>query len=271
MFDETGVFIAACQHGFILVLCDMVKSGNLSVSLLLNLHNVYLIWVCSAKYGLAVTQKLLHTLGDDITVGYDIGCAFASTINSSVLLHDQAKLKHLWMLVPAFHGYAHTHACQLSWNPLYIPGVGLEDFETAEHIFLQPLHVMHWPSIGIRQLSSGPLFGTSMPTSVRILFACILNKPDTLVTQASFFWITTSKNCQLYQHCNLLLTWCLHNLTDTDFIQFYNEEKMYLASLQLPPANSQAISYVEALEKFESAEWVLHIHSKLECENFFSR
>jgi hypothetical protein len=29
MFDETGVFIAVCRHGFLLVLCDMVKSGEL--------------------------------------------------------------------------------------------------------------------------------------------------------------------------------------------------------------------------------------------------
>jgi len=74
-------------------------------------------------------------------LGYDIGCAFASTINSSVLLCDQAKLKHLQMLVPAFHGHAHNCACQLSWHPLYIPGVGLEDFETAERIFSQSNHL----------------------------------------------------------------------------------------------------------------------------------
>ena len=29
IFDETGVFVAACSHGFILWLADMVKSGEL--------------------------------------------------------------------------------------------------------------------------------------------------------------------------------------------------------------------------------------------------
>ena len=29
MYNETGIFIAACCHGFVLVLCDMVKSGEL--------------------------------------------------------------------------------------------------------------------------------------------------------------------------------------------------------------------------------------------------
>jgi hypothetical protein len=29
MFAETGLFIAACRHGFVLVMCDMIKSGEL--------------------------------------------------------------------------------------------------------------------------------------------------------------------------------------------------------------------------------------------------
>ena len=31
MFVEAGVFVAVCQHGFLLVLCDMIQSGELSV------------------------------------------------------------------------------------------------------------------------------------------------------------------------------------------------------------------------------------------------
>ena len=29
MFCETGVFLAACRHGFILLICDMIQSGEL--------------------------------------------------------------------------------------------------------------------------------------------------------------------------------------------------------------------------------------------------
>lgn len=29
MFVESGIFISVCRHGFILVLCDMVQSGEL--------------------------------------------------------------------------------------------------------------------------------------------------------------------------------------------------------------------------------------------------
>ena len=31
IFDETGIFLALCQHGFALVIADMVMSGELSV------------------------------------------------------------------------------------------------------------------------------------------------------------------------------------------------------------------------------------------------
>lgn len=94
-----------------------------------------------AKYALAITDKMLDTLGDDLGSGYDIGCAFAATLKSSPLLREKARSSRLRMLVPAFHGHAHNRACQLGWHPLYIPGVGLEDFETCERVFSQSNHL----------------------------------------------------------------------------------------------------------------------------------
>jgi hypothetical protein len=32
IFDETGIFLALCRHGFVLVVVDMVQSGELSVA-----------------------------------------------------------------------------------------------------------------------------------------------------------------------------------------------------------------------------------------------
>jgi len=32
VFDESGIFLATCHHQFVLVGCDMVRSGELSVS-----------------------------------------------------------------------------------------------------------------------------------------------------------------------------------------------------------------------------------------------
>ena len=34
IFDETGIFLALCRHGFVLVVVDMVRSGELYVFLL---------------------------------------------------------------------------------------------------------------------------------------------------------------------------------------------------------------------------------------------
>ncbi|KIO01172.1 hypothetical protein M404DRAFT_28898 [Pisolithus tinctorius Marx 270] len=67
VFDETGVFIAVCRHGFCLLIADMVQSGEQS------------------KYALAVTSKPLDTFGSDLGGGYDIGCRFKTTLASSVL------------------------------------------------------------------------------------------------------------------------------------------------------------------------------------------
>jgi hypothetical protein len=29
VFDETGIFLALCRHGFVLLVADMVRSGEL--------------------------------------------------------------------------------------------------------------------------------------------------------------------------------------------------------------------------------------------------
>ncbi|TDL13896.1 hypothetical protein BD410DRAFT_691017, partial [Rickenella mellea] len=61
MFVESGLFLVACRHGFVLLMCDMIRSGEL------------------AKYPLAIVNKLLEVYGPNISCGYDIGCAFSIT------------------------------------------------------------------------------------------------------------------------------------------------------------------------------------------------
>ncbi|KAG6895482.1 hypothetical protein C0992_001058 [Termitomyces sp. T32_za158] len=67
IFDETGIFAAACRHGFILWLVDMIRSSEL------------------AKYPLAIIAKLLEILPPGFLMGYDIGCVFEGTIDRSSL------------------------------------------------------------------------------------------------------------------------------------------------------------------------------------------
>ncbi|KAI6028091.1 hypothetical protein EDC04DRAFT_2869158 [Pisolithus marmoratus] len=99
IFDEAGIFMAVCRHGFSLVVTDIVQSGE------------------QAKYPLAAVSKLLDAFGEDLAGGYDIG-----SLNYT-------------SLVLAFHGYAHRCLCQLRFLARYIDGMGLEDLEGCEHMF----------------------------------------------------------------------------------------------------------------------------------------
>ncbi|KAJ3751717.1 hypothetical protein EV360DRAFT_56461 [Lentinula raphanica] len=116
VFDESGVFVSACRHGFVLWICDMVRSGEL------------------AKYPLAMVGKALKTFGPKWVMGYDIGCTFGGTIVSSSLA-EEFKAQDCRTCVNAFHGYSHNALCQQSNHPVNITGMGLEDLETLERLF----------------------------------------------------------------------------------------------------------------------------------------
>lgn len=91
--------------------------------------------VCSAKYPLAITNYMLDTYGDDIGIGYDVGCTFSQLIRNSPLVSAKAEASRLHVIVNSFHGYAHNRICQLEHHPLYQQGFGLEDLETMERVF----------------------------------------------------------------------------------------------------------------------------------------
>ncbi|KAG1836694.1 hypothetical protein DFJ58DRAFT_846843 [Suillus subalutaceus] len=116
LYDETGIFLAVCRHGFCLLIADMVQSGEL------------------AKYPLSIVAKLLDAFGTDLGSEYDIGCQFKTTLDNSALGPLTRSLNHT-CLVGAFHGYAHEHLCQLYHLTTYVSGLGLEDLKTCECTF----------------------------------------------------------------------------------------------------------------------------------------
>ncbi|KAJ7073352.1 hypothetical protein B0H15DRAFT_806803 [Mycena belliarum] len=118
MYDETGFFPALCRHSFVLIVVDMVKSGEL------------------AKYGFAVTHHLMCVLGE-IGLGYDIGCKYDKMVRAHPGLSKLAADTHFRALVGAFHGSAHKRKCQLKNLTTYVRGVGTEDLETCECFFLK--------------------------------------------------------------------------------------------------------------------------------------
>ncbi|KAJ7054564.1 hypothetical protein C8F01DRAFT_1162020 [Mycena amicta] len=116
LYEETGIFAAFCRHSICLVLCDMVRSVELS------------------KYGLAVTAHLLKTLGCYL-LGYDIDCKFLKWAFTHPLVGPLAEEYAFISIVGAFHGTGHHRSCQLGNLPLYLKGLGLEPLENAENIF----------------------------------------------------------------------------------------------------------------------------------------
>ncbi|KAI0040617.1 hypothetical protein FA95DRAFT_1502561 [Auriscalpium vulgare] len=116
MFAESGIFLASCRHGSVLLICDMIKSGEL------------------AKYPLAVVDKLMEVYGADIACGYDIGCVFSKTLATSSL-GPRAAAERFRFVVGSFHGHAHNRGCQLHWHPRYVKGMGQANFEGCERVF----------------------------------------------------------------------------------------------------------------------------------------
>ncbi|KDQ59363.1 hypothetical protein JAAARDRAFT_110941, partial [Jaapia argillacea MUCL 33604] len=122
IFACSGIFVAVCRHSHLLTMCDMVRSGELM------------------KCPLAICNKMLEVYGSDLCLGYDIMCKFSKTIAGSSI-GPQAKELCLAGVVPAFHGYVHNRGCQVNWHPLYVDGVGIEDFEECEQTFAQSNHL----------------------------------------------------------------------------------------------------------------------------------
>ncbi|KAG1860775.1 hypothetical protein F4604DRAFT_2035060 [Suillus subluteus] len=116
IFKKSGIFITVCRHGFLLTICDMVRSGELM------------------KYPIASVKKLMDVFGSNILYGYDIKCAFEKILLRSTL-GDSAKRLNVQGVVPAFHGHAHNRLCQLQHHSKHKLGAGLEDFETCERVF----------------------------------------------------------------------------------------------------------------------------------------
>ncbi|KAJ7759684.1 hypothetical protein B0H14DRAFT_2634389 [Mycena olivaceomarginata] len=101
-----------CRHGHVVIMCDMIRSGELM------------------KYPLVMVKSLLDQYGADIGLGYDI-----------ISLGVSVTAMRMQGVVPAFHGHAHNRACQIGWHPLYVDGVGLEDFEECERTFAKSNHL----------------------------------------------------------------------------------------------------------------------------------
>ncbi|KAJ7738548.1 hypothetical protein B0H14DRAFT_3097444 [Mycena olivaceomarginata] len=109
MYDETGIFPALCCHGFVLVVVDMVQSGELS------------------KYGFAVLSHPISMLGE-VTMGHDIGCKTAKMVKAYPRLGPLAAKNNFKSIVRAFHCLGHGRLCSICNMSMY-------DCENCESYF----------------------------------------------------------------------------------------------------------------------------------------
>ncbi|EGO05004.1 hypothetical protein SERLA73DRAFT_43591 [Serpula lacrymans var. lacrymans S7.3] len=115
IFDETGIFLALCCHGFSLIV-DMVQSGEL------------------AKYPLAVVKKLWDVFGNGLAGWFDINCKFKKhALEEFPWCTCKGTQPHL----PSryFHGHTHRHLCQLDHLATYTKGLGLKDLKGCKQAF----------------------------------------------------------------------------------------------------------------------------------------
>jgi hypothetical protein len=92
------------------------------------------------KYPLAMVKWLLDQYSADIGLGYNIMYAFFKTLKRSSM-GARVTAMRFQGVIPAFHGHAHNRACQFGWHPLYVEGVGMEDFEECERTFSKLNHL----------------------------------------------------------------------------------------------------------------------------------
>ncbi|KAI0368482.1 hypothetical protein BV20DRAFT_923732, partial [Pilatotrama ljubarskyi] len=116
LFTITGIFVCLCHHRDCLVMCDMVKSRELM------------------KYPLAIIDKLTQVYGGDIKVGYNVACTLDKILRRS-LIGARVVALNITGVVPSFHGHSHNRQCHVDWHPLYMDGVGKENFEGCERCF----------------------------------------------------------------------------------------------------------------------------------------
>ncbi|KAH7904735.1 hypothetical protein BJ138DRAFT_1106572 [Hygrophoropsis aurantiaca] len=232
VYDESGVFIAACRHRFVLVACDMIRSGEL------------------AKYPLAVVNELLTVYGKDGGCAYDIGCAFAKTLSNSSL-GQRARASNFKMMVGAFHGHAHNRKCQLEWHPTYIKGTGHSEGEGCEHIFSSSNNL----APGTRHASS---FHRHQAMEEHFAFW----DADKYASLSNFLRnhyreaLTAIRTLET----ELATIKATYNLSDDDFLTFFAQEKIYLNGLQQPPVKDRLnVRYVEILDELGRCrtEWDL--------------
>ncbi|KAI0363427.1 hypothetical protein BV20DRAFT_931127, partial [Pilatotrama ljubarskyi] len=231
LFNTTGVFCCLCRHGQVLTMCDMVRSGEL------------------LKYPIAIVDKLLSVYGEDLKVklGYDIYCEFDKTLKRSSL--GPRVEGRVSGVVPAFHGHSHNRGCQLQWHPMYMDGVGKEDFEGCERFFSL-----------LNGLASGTRLATEFHRHQAIEQYVHFWGMQKHEESGKFIFNNYRQALQIIEEGTRALAVYSVELgtSDVDYERYLVEEGEYLQSLKSePPELAHKLEYMEALDNLEKARYSL--------------
>ncbi|KAG2137761.1 hypothetical protein BD769DRAFT_1626713 [Suillus cothurnatus] len=241
IYDEMGIFVAVCRHGFSLLVADMVQSGEL------------------AKYPLAVVSKLLDVFGRNLGGRYDIGCQFKTTLDNSSL-RPLARSLHHTCLVGAFHGHAHRRLCQLFSLTTYIKGLGLEDLETCEWTFSKLnslVSALRYASVFHRQQAIDTYFKHN-------------NNFEVYANLSDFLYSNYKQALDILNDGNATLPQLMRDLKvadETVFEHWLEEEKVYLQGLtQEPEDETLQMDYWQRLVNLTDYERNLKVVQALELK-----
>ncbi|THV07308.1 hypothetical protein K435DRAFT_815535 [Dendrothele bispora CBS 962.96] len=230
IFEETGIFLSLCRHGFVLLFADMVRSGE------------------QAKYALAIIDRLMDVLGERLGGGYDIGCGFKTTISRSPLASKAERLQYT-SLVGTFHGHAHCRLCQIDHLGSYVEGNGLEDSEGCERFFSKSNAL----ASSIRHASK---------FHRRQAIAAFAEHNDDFETYSNLIKFLRNNYVQALEICGdyhyLLEEMRQMGIASTErFKEWLAEEKTYLQGLQKQPEKETVqIEYYQTLVELDKAEKV---------------
>lgn len=199
-----------------------------------------------AKYPLAVAAAVEKMFPGPNVQGYDIGCAFQSTMNKADFYSKTGVAERCDHTLPALHGYGHNRQCQLSFQVTYLEGAGLSDFEQCERFFsacnlVAPLtrhstsfhrhqyldlHFRHWNGEKLNALGK----------FIYEHYQRALNLLD-------------------YEGPKLSLATKMYGFTGETYREWTEQERTYLASLKREPLEDTLhCLYIESLQKLWKAK-----------------
>ncbi|KIY48270.1 hypothetical protein FISHEDRAFT_43570 [Fistulina hepatica ATCC 64428] len=230
LFAVAGIFITLCRHGHVLVMCDMIRSGELM------------------KYPIANTNYIIDTYGPDIGGAYDIMCKFMKTLLRSSIT-EKVRNSRFIGVVPAFHGHAHSRDCQVYWHPRYVDGVGMEDFKECERFYA-----------GSNELAATTRTCSPFHRRQQILDYLDFHDIDKYTNHGKFLFHNYRAALQRIEDNKLQLAMLEKQLhtSGEDYERYLQEERTYLDGLKKePPETAQRFEYMEALDKLRKAEYVI--------------